>query len=294
MSLVRPQRTIAASAVVEGVGYWSGQHVRVEFRPAAVDTGICFVRQDISPKARVAATVLARVEKSRRTNLVAGGVGVEMVEHVLAALAGLQIDNCEVWVDAAEMPGCDGSSRAFVTALDAAGITEQSSTLRPLVVDVPLRLEVDDRSIEVGPPRGENLTVEFELDYGSDNAIGRQTIAREITPDIFRQELSDSRTFLLEQEAQWLISQGLGTHVSPRELLIFGPDGPVDNELRYPNECVRHKVLDMVGDFALAGRPIVGHVVAKRTGHQLNADLVKALLEREQQSQSTSYQAQCA
>ena len=122
------------------------------------------------------------------------------------------------------------------------------------------------------------MAVKFRLDYGRENAIGRQTLAMRITPEGFRRELAPARTFLLKSEAEWLQQQGLGCRATARDLLVFDEHGPIDNQLRFPDECVRHKVLDLVGDFALAGCDIVGHVIAHRSGHRLNAGMVRALL----------------
>src|SRR5437764_11915687 len=122
MHALRKQRTIGREASVQGFGFWSGRDVQLVFRPAAADSGVVFVRSDLDSQPRIKAVVAQRIETPRRTTLRSGGASVEMVEHVMAALAGLQIDNCEVWVDEAEMPGCDGSSLPFVTALENAGI----------------------------------------------------------------------------------------------------------------------------------------------------------------------------
>src|ERR1700677_4832943 len=127
MYALRKQRTILAPVVVKGFGLWSGRDVCLEFRPAPADTGIVFVRRDLPSQPRIAALVPNRVETPRRTTLSSGGGSVEMVEHVLAALAGMRIDNCEVWVDQAEMPGCDGSSQPFVVALESVGTQEQEA-----------------------------------------------------------------------------------------------------------------------------------------------------------------------
>ncbi len=140
MHALRKQRTIARAATVMGFGFWSGRDVQVEFRPADEDTGIVFVRRDLTGAPRIGAVVANRIETPRRTTLSHRGHSVEMVEHVLAALAGLQVDNCEVWVDESEMPGCDGSSLPFVTALDTAGVCEQSSPRPRLIVKNVTRL----------------------------------------------------------------------------------------------------------------------------------------------------------
>lgn len=283
---LRHQRTIARAATVEGFGYWSGEDCRVEFRPASSNSGVTFVLSPPSGAAplRFPVEPAGREDRPRRTVLKQGGRRVEMIEHVMAALAGLEIDNCEVWVTAEEMPGCDGSSAAFVEALDTAGVVVQSSSTKPLVVTETIRVGSGNKWIEAQPTNRNGLSIEFHLDYGPDNAIGRQSFAAEISPEQFRYELAAARTFVLRSEADALVATGKGARVTPQDLLIFDGDGPVENPLRYPDECVRHKVLDVLGDLALAGRPVVAHVIGYRSGHQLNAALVEAMLEQEQQS----------
>jgi UDP-3-O-acyl N-acetylglucosamine deacetylase len=284
MPVARRQCTISRPVTVAGFGYFSGRDVQVEFWPASENAGITFIRHDLGPAARVPALAPLRVDAPRRTNLELNGIRVEMVEHVLAALAGLRIDNCEVWVNAMEMPGCDGSSQAFVEALDAAGIVEQRSSVRQIEIGSTLRLGGDSAWIEAQPPRTAGLSITFELDYGPQTAIGRQTYAIDLTPDSFRRELAACRTFIPNEVAQAMLAEGRGQRVTPRDLLIFGPHGPIDNALRFPDECVRHKLLDVVGDLALAGCEIVGHVVAYRTGHQLHAELARRLMEQAEQN----------
>ncbi len=285
MSSLRYQRTIAQRVAVSGFGYWSGQDVRVEFRPAKAGCGVAFVRGDLPQPVRLPVDVRLRVAVPRRTILQIDDIRVEMVEHILAALSGLGIDNCEVWVDAAELPGCDGSSQAFVEALDRAGIVEQGLPVCPLRVNHQLRFGDEQAWIEINPPRAAELSIEYRLDYGP-GPIGRQSLTVEITPETFRHELASCRTFLLEEEARLLISQGLGGQVTSSDLLIFNSAGPIANSLRFADECVRHKILDVVGDLALANCPIVGHVIANRSGHQLNAMLVASVVEQSQDSLS--------
>ena len=278
MYVPRQQRTLAGTATVSGFGYWSGADVRLEFRPAPPSSGITFIRRDLGPQARIRAVVGNRIEVMRRTVLRNGNVSVEMVEHVMAALFGLHIDNCEVWTDAAEMPACDGSSLAFVEALTAAGVALQNETRRALVVREVTRLGGPDSWVEARPSPTNSLSIKFHLDYGPGNPVGKQTLTLPITADSFRRELASSRTFLLKSEADWLLAQGLGKRVTPQDLLIFDVAGPIDNQLRYRDECVRHKALDLIGDLALADCDLVGHFVAHRSGHRLNADLVRSLL----------------
>jgi UDP-3-O-acyl-N-acetylglucosamine deacetylase len=181
-----------------------------------------------------------------------------------------------VRVSAEELPGLDGSAREFVAALDEAGIERLGPPVEPLVVREPCRVADGDAWIEALPPVHPGLSVEYELDYGP-GPIGRQTLAIRVTPDTYRTELAAARTFIMEADAAQLRAQGLAGRVTLRDLVVFGADGPIDNPLRWPDECVRHKVLDLVGDLALAGRPIHAHVRACRSGHRLNAMLAARL-----------------
>jgi UDP-3-O-acyl N-acetylglucosamine deacetylase len=275
---LRKQRTIAQPATVAGFGYWSGKDVLVEFQPAPPHAGITFQRSDLGPEKQLAAHIRSRIEQPRRTTLAGDGFHLEMVEHILAALYGLGIDNCLVAASASEMPGCDGSCLPFVQALDAAGIVEQSAPRSRLVVTEITRVGNDDCWVEARPSKENGLSLKYRLDYGMENPIGRQTIELALTPRTFREELAAARTFIMQEEADWLRQRGLGARVTNHDLLVFDDNGPVANELRFENECVRHKALDLVGDLALAGCDLVGHFIAHRSGHRLNAELVKALL----------------
>jgi UDP-3-O-acyl N-acetylglucosamine deacetylase len=276
---LRRQRTISKTTEVTGFGYWSGRDVRVQFRPASPDTGLVFVRDDYERPRRIPVHVNHRVEMPRRTSLAADGATVEMVEHVLAALHGLAIDNCEIWVNAPEMPGCDGSALPFVQALDAVGIAEQVVERSRLIVTEITRVGNQDSWVEARPAiKGKGLSLRYKLDYGPNTPIGKQAIDLNVTPQVFRNELASARTFIMEDEARWLKERGLGSRVTAKDLLVFNEEGIVDNELRFENECVRHKTLDLLGDLALAGCDLVGQFIAFRSGHRLNAELVKVLM----------------
>jgi len=277
MDTTPKQCTIATAGSVEGFGYWEGRDVRVEFRPASPNTGIVFVRSDLPGRPRIAARVENRVETPRRTSLRFGTAGVDMIEHIMAALAGLGVDNCEVWADQAEMPGCDGSSLPFVEAIDTAGVVAQDAPRSRQIIRDVLRLENGQGWFEVRPLDDRQTLLRYQLDYGDGNPIGRQLLEVRLTPEVFRRELAPCRTFMLKKEADWLLAQGLGRRVSYGDLLVFDDDGPIDNELRFADECVRHKLLDMVGDLALSGSQLLGSFSASRSGHRLNAELVGAL-----------------
>lgn len=276
------QQTLARPASVNGRGYWSGQDVCVTFQPAPVDYGIQFARTDLPGSPRIRATADSRVEIPRRTCLSSDTAQVDMVEHVMAALAGLGIDQCLVEVDRQEIPGCDGSSQAFVDAILNAGIQQLDASRKVCHVRETIRVGDEHAWVEAQPVDGDRLCLEYNLSYDADGPIGDQWLEYRHTPSSFRRELAPARTFILEAEAEWLQSQGLGAGVTTADLLVFGPHGPIDNALKFEDECVRHKTLDLLGDLALSGCDWVGKFVSYRSGHRLNAELVRMLLDAEQ------------
>jgi UDP-3-O-acyl-N-acetylglucosamine deacetylase len=199
------------------------------------------------------------------------------VEHVLAALAGLRVDNCFVELDAPEPPGLDGSASAFVEALLDAGVVRQSEKRPIWCVSEPIVLLSGSATLAVHPAEHGSLTVSYFLDYGPGAPIARQVHTQSLTPAGFACDLAPCRTFILESEAEELRRQGIGSRTSVSDLLVFGPHGPIDNRLRFANEPARHKVLDLVGDLSLLGADLSGHVVAYRSGHPLNVELVQSL-----------------
>src|SRR5262249_28728614 len=152
-------------------------------------------------------------------------------------------------------------------ALTDAGAVELDRPREALVIEAPVTVRDGPAVLTAHPGAGAGYVLSYHLDYGPRTPIGRQSLVLDVTPETFAAELAPSRTFLLEAEAGALREAGVGTRTTPADLLIFGPDGVIDNALRYPDECVRHKILDMVGDFALLGKDIHGHVVAHRSGH---------------------------
>ena len=273
----REQQTIARPAEVSGIAFLSGADVRLRFLPAGPREGISFVRTDLAPAIAIPALVEHVVPSERRTTLSYQGSEVGMVEHVMAALAGLQIDNCRVEVDCPEPPGCDGSSLAFAEALLDAGIVRQGVPRELLVIrrDVTAGLPPAQPHISLSRTLKPGWTIGYALDYGSDSPIVKQSFAVEITPESFMSELAFARTFLLESEARQMHAAGFGRRTTYRDLLIFGPNGPIDNELRADDECARHKVLDCLGDLALLGCDVSGRLEAVRTGHRLNSEIAR-------------------
>ena len=279
--LVRMQHTLAKPAIVEGFGFWSGKDIRVEFHPAKAGTGLYFVRIDLPNQPVIPVSPDYHFIKPRQTSLVNGESQVDMIEHVAAALFGLQIDNCEIRVNSAEMPGLDGSSQIFVAALLNAGIITQPATRPKRVVYKDIRVGNDRNWIEAKPSYTGETKFVYHLDYGDDNPIERQSCRFVFSPEHYILHLMSCRTFLTKAEADQLLAMGLGSRVSPRNVLVFGENRlPIDNTLLFPNECARHKVLDMLGDFSLGGCDWVGEFVAYRSGHHLNVECVRELLKK--------------
>lgn len=275
----RRQRTIEQRAVVSGRGLFSGAQARLEFLPAPEFHGIVFQRIDVTEPVRIPARIEYVVPETRRTVLARNGVRVEVVEHVLAALAGLQIDNCLVRVNAPECPNGDGSARPFADALVAAMPVAQSAVVPRLEIDWCMAVQdpAAGANLSVQPTTGGGYRIEYMLEHPA-GVIPRQTLALEVTPETFLREIASARTFVLESEVAALRAQGLGVTTTPRDLLVFDAEGrPVDNMLRMPDECVRHKILDCLGDFALAAADLSGHFRAQRTGHRHNHELIRRM-----------------
>jgi UDP-3-O-acyl N-acetylglucosamine deacetylase len=276
----RFQRTIARPVQVTGTGFLTGATVRLRFLPAPPSCGVVFVRTDLRPRVEIPARVTRVTGTHRRTTLGREPAEVGLVEHVLAALAGLRIDNCFVELDAPEPPGLDGSARAFVDGLIDAGIVRQVERRPVWCVGEPVVLRSGGATLAVHPGDYGALTISYFLDYGPQAPIARQVHTQTVTPAGFVCDLAPCRTFILESEAEELRRQGIGARTTVADLLVFGSRGPIDNTLRFANEPARHKVLDLVGDLSLLGADLCGHVVAYRSGHPMNVELVQRLHER--------------
>jgi UDP-3-O-acyl-N-acetylglucosamine deacetylase len=205
-----------------------------------------------------------------------------MVEHVMAALAGLQIDNVEVHCTACEMPAMDGSCLALALHIQNAERLVQPAPKTALRITEVFRVGNDQQWITVEPFDAEltdasRSIYEYQLDFGAQSPIAPSTYTWELNPDTFVSEVAPARTFISLNEARLLQSQGLAQHVTERDLIVFDEHGPVANELRFVDECTRHKTLDLIGDLALAGCDLEGRVIAHRSGHQLNGLMAQTL-----------------
>lgn len=272
------QRTIEKPVSLEGRGYLTGVEVKIVFCPAEPDAGVVFIRTDLPNQPKIPAHIDFVIPRQRRTSIGKDDAVIEMIEHVMAALTGLGIDNCRIEMNAPETPGCDGSSQAFVDALNQAGIVDQDAPARVWKIDRPLTVTEGTMTISAMPDPDSLFKLNYTLDYANHAAIGRQVYDFELHDNSFEQELCSARTFVLESEVEQLHAAGIGRHCTPKDLLIFGSNGPIDNTLRFQNEPVRHKMLDVIGDLRLLGCRIQGKVVANKSGHNLNAELVRAML----------------
>jgi UDP-3-O-[3-hydroxymyristoyl] N-acetylglucosamine deacetylase / 3-hydroxyacyl-[acyl-carrier-protein] dehydratase len=276
---LKQQKTIQGEGKLAGRGLFSGQETEVVFRPAPPDTGIVFVRADLEEPAHITAHAGNIIDSSRRTTLKNGKESIDTVEHCLAAVSGLEIDNLQIDVYGQELPAPDASAAEFVRVLTEAGIQDQQIPRKEFVIKKPISVVHEEASIYALPAVGKGLEISYDLEYGQETGIERQIYTCRITPDTFAQKLAHARTFLLEDEARQLQAQGIGTHIGPADVLVINSDGPIENTYRVPDECVKHKIVDVIGDLALAGRPISGRIIATRSGHSLNQALAKKIAE---------------
>jgi UDP-3-O-[3-hydroxymyristoyl] N-acetylglucosamine deacetylase/3-hydroxyacyl-[acyl-carrier-protein] dehydratase len=279
------QKTIKSEGKITGKGMFCGKEAKVVFRPAPADTGITFVRTDVAEPVRISAVAPNIAERSRRTTIKKGPVSIETIEHCLAAVNALEIDNVVVEVDGSELPAPDCSCAEYFKVLKRAGVVEQDVVRKEYVINKPITITAGDAAIYALPYAEDGLSLTYDLDYGGHTGIGRQIFSCRLTPDDFEKHLAPARTFLLEAEAKQFQARGMGTHISPRDLLVIGSDGPIKNTYRFPNECVRHKIVDLIGDLALVGRAVKGRIVAYKSGHALNQQLARKLYEAAQQQE---------
>jgi UDP-3-O-[3-hydroxymyristoyl] N-acetylglucosamine deacetylase len=267
------QKTIRRAVSVRGVGIHGGEQVALQLRPAPPATGVIFVRTDLG------ISIPARAENARdlayATTLRLRGAEARTVEHLMAAVGGLGVTNVFVDLSAAEVPILDGSSLPFVELLRRAGIVDQNATLPELRVRRVLRVGDHERWIEMRP--APELRVDYRVSYDAP-AVGRQRFVGAVTPQKFASAIAPARTFGFLEEVPSLRRKGLGLGGSLENCVVVDRDRILSGELRFPDEFVRHKVLDLIGDLALLEYPIRAEVVAHRAGHALHVAAVSTLL----------------
>jgi UDP-3-O-[3-hydroxymyristoyl] N-acetylglucosamine deacetylase len=271
------QHTIAEPAVLAGVGLHSGRHVRMALRPAEPDAGVVFVRKDLAGDNRIAA-LAENVSDLRLGATLRNEAGAEVatVEHLMAALAGVGVDNIVVELDGPELPAADGSAAPFVALLRRAGLRRQGAPRRALRILREVSVELDGRRASLSP--ADRPVLDITIDFPA--PIGRQEIVFDSASDDFEAQLAGARTFgfMADAEALRAAQRGLGASLDNTVLIA---DGGVANPegLRFADEFVRHKALDALGDLALAGAPILGRYRAERPGHALTLALLRAVLQ---------------
>lgn len=270
------QKTIGKEVSYSGVALHTGSFTTLVFKPAPVNSGIVFVRKDIPNSKPVKASAENVIAVVRGTSIGVGDVKIHTVEHVLAALAGFEIDNATIEIDAAEPPVGDGSSLPYMNMVKEAGVVEQTEQKRCFAVQEPLWVTEGDNTIIALPSDEFKISCTIAFNH---KCLKSQYLSTKITPEIFEKQIATSRTFCFYNEVEALMDKGLIKGGSLDNAVVIGENGVFSKEeLRFEDEFVRHKILDLVGDLYLFGGPIKAHIVAIKSGHAVNVKFVKALM----------------
>ena len=268
------QQTIAEEVTFSGIGLHTGCLTTLVFKPAPPDTGIVFCRVDLPDKPVIQADIDHVVDISRGTTISVNGAKVQTVEHLLAATVGLGIDNLLIELDANEIPNGDGSAFPFMSTLKRAGLVEQGVPRKYIVIDRPVFYRQDDAILSVLPADDLRITMTISYDHV---AIGTQYASFTIAPETFEKEIAPARTFCFLSEVKMLQEQGLIKGGSLDSAVVIGDESILNDELRFPDEFVRHKLLDLLGDMYLLGRRLKGHVIGVKCGHEKNVMFSKQI-----------------
>jgi UDP-3-O-[3-hydroxymyristoyl] N-acetylglucosamine deacetylase len=268
------QRTFRQRAALDGIGLHSGAKVRVTFAPAPADSGVVFVRDGVE----IPALAEFVVDTTMNTSLGRGGVRVGTVEHLLAALAGCGIDNARVEVEGPEIPIMDGSSDPFVALARRAGIHELRPAKRFLLVRRPVTVTDGDKLARLSPARGK-FSIQYTIDFKHPLISDQSFKVHEMNERSFQKDIARARTFGFKRDVERLHKAGLARGGSLENAVVVDDFNILNPEgLRFPDEFVRHKVLDALGDLSLIGMPVIGHLTAVKSGHALNHQLVRKVL----------------
>jgi len=274
------QQTIACAAIFAGVGVHTGEHVRVSVRPAKADEGIVFIRTDVTGRDNRVHSFGDCVTKTQLGTVISNkaGVTVATIEHLMAAFWALGVDNALVELDGPEVPIVDGSSQPFLEILDRVGVRELRAVRQSIEILETIEVVDGDKVARLSPADG--FEVAFAIDFDS-KAVGHQAIDLPMDGEAFRAELADCRTFGFLTEVEMLRSMGLARGGSLENCVVIDGDRVLNPEgLRRPDEFVRHKALDAIGDLYVLGKPIIGRFEGVRAGHGINNALVRALMAR--------------
>ncbi len=279
--MVRQQKTIKDSFEFKGIGIHTGKEVGTVFLPAPPDTGIVFRRTDLDPPVDIPARIefVKEDEICRNTTIARDGAMVHTVEHILATAHGLQVDNLIICLDADEPPEPrDGSCASFVKAFQKAGFKNQGVPVNVLSIQSPVSYHEDDVELTVLPYNG--FKVSFAIQY-ENPFIGNQFASFEINPETFASEIAPSRTFALMSDVDMLRKEGLIKGGSTENAIVIQDDGILDEKpLRFEDEFVRHKIMDILGDLTLIGGPLEGHIIAVKSGHKYNVKFARKLADQ--------------
>ncbi|MCX5859343.1 MAG: UDP-3-O-acyl-N-acetylglucosamine deacetylase [Proteobacteria bacterium] len=271
------ERTIAKPVSVSGIGLHSGAKTFLTLKPAPPGSGITFFRPDLDPSLPIPARIDYVGDNRFATTLRRGEAEVATVEHLLAAVYSLEVDNLEAWLEGPEVPSGDGSAQIFVDLITAAGLKVQERDRSIFSIPYPLEAVNPEARITAGPEPGNGLSLEFRIAYPR-LQVPEQTFHLRLSPELFRREIASARTYGFLEDLSGLKAEGKGKGGSLENAILIS-DGKVVNPegLRFPEELVRHKILDLIGDLALLGRRVSGRVAAQYSGHCLNHQLVREI-----------------
>jgi UDP-3-O-[3-hydroxymyristoyl] N-acetylglucosamine deacetylase len=280
------QKTLRKDIDCAGIGLHSGVRVAMRLRPAPPNSGIVFRRMDLD-----GAEIPARQEHLQRSNLATtlanGEASIGTVEHVLSAAAGLGIDNLIVEVEGKEVPILDGSAAPFIYLMHEAGIKVQQAPRQFIKIIEPLRVEQDGKFVAIYP--SDRYKISYTIDF-EHPLIGEQRQTFVVTPRCFTEQIAPARTFGFLREVEALRKAGLALGGSMENAVVVGDNSILNNQLRFDDEFVRHKILDAIGDLALVGAPLLGHIVAHKAGHALHASMVETILGAQEAWQSVTWE----
>ena len=276
MAMVDQERTVGREITLRGRGLHTGLESEIVIKPAPAGTGIVFMRKDQPEPVSIPATAeFIFSGEGRQTSLHNGSVRIKTVEHLMASFHGLGVDNAFVEVTGDEIPGFDGSAKQIVTGIQEAGLLRQEQPRNFLYVTEPIFLDEGGQTL-IALPNRDGLKLSYSLSY-QHRDLRDQFFSSVVTPEVFERELAPARTFCLKEEALLLKAKGFGLGADLTNTLVFKNQEPINNELRFENEACRHKVMDLLGDLYLIGRPLRAHVIACRSGHAQNMKLVAQL-----------------
>ncbi|WP_446009555.1 UDP-3-O-acyl-N-acetylglucosamine deacetylase [Candidatus Electrothrix sp.] len=274
------QQTLLRPVSCQGVGLHTGRDVKITINPARENQGICFYRSDISNKPVIPAHMEKIVDTTLATTISNGHEKISTTEHLMAALYGAGIDNASIDIDAYEVPIMDGSAGPFINLLHQGGLKQQRALRKVLRITHPISLTDGNKSIRIEPYQG--FKVSGTIKFGDNQLLNEQSYSAELTPERFASELAEARTFGFVEQVEELWKNGLALGGTLENVIAIHWDRQsVLNEdgLRFDDEFIRHKMLDLIGDLALLGSPVLGHVIANRSGHSLHHSLMQTIID---------------